>query len=465
MVLFRSRGGLVVAALCVAAALAVGFLCWRGAGRDPIVLTIWHNPTGHVEDALTVAVDRFNRSTGRKHGVAILVTNIAKAEIIHENLTSIAEDAPGAPEPPDIVVAYPKSVLPLIEKGRVVPFDDYFSQEELARYVPSFIEAGRIHGGKLYSFPIGRGSEGLILNRTLWNRFAQDTGAQLSELGTLEGLLRTAERYYHWTDDRTPNVQRDGAMFFMVDNPFNLLQAAFAQMGEDPFVDDGLNVASPTYRRVFQLLFEPRVRGYAAIYKGYGTDLAKTGLLLCWTSATAGITFVPNRVIYRDNTSEPVSFDILPFPVLEGGRKAAILRSGGFTLLRSTPDREAAAVLFLKWLTSPDENLRYVYGTGYLPVTRQAAERAEAEWSEGACGIWKSYIETIGVMQHEYAFVPQSPLPNYGELEIRYERALWDVASESRQRYRDALDAGMSEEDAWNMASRGAYEQFLARTR
>ena len=111
MVLFRSRGGLAVAALCVAAALAVGFLCWRGAERDPIVLTIWHNPTGHVEDALTVAVDRFNRSTGRKHGVAILVTNIAKAEIIHENLTSIAEDAPGAPEPPDIVVAYPKSKI------------------------------------------------------------------------------------------------------------------------------------------------------------------------------------------------------------------------------------------------------------------------------------------------------------------------------------------------------------------
>ena len=98
-------------------------------------------------------------------------------------------------------------------------------------------------------------------------------------------------------------------------------------------------------------------------------------------------------------------------------------------------------------------------------MTRQAAERAETEWREGACGIWKSYIETIGVMQREYAFVPQSPLPNYGELEIRYERALWDVASESRQRYRDALDAGMSEEDAWNMASAGAYEQFLDRTR
>ena len=43
-----------------------------------------------------------------------------------------------------------------------------------------------------------------------------------------------------------------------------------------------------------------------SLYKGYGTDLAKTGRMLCWTSSTAGITFMPKNVVYDDNTSEPV---------------------------------------------------------------------------------------------------------------------------------------------------------------
>ena len=85
------------------------FFCARPPKpAEPIVLTIWHNPTGHREDALSLAVDRFNRSIGRERGVVIIVTAIAKSEIMHEKLMSIAQGDPGAPQPPDIVIAYPK---------------------------------------------------------------------------------------------------------------------------------------------------------------------------------------------------------------------------------------------------------------------------------------------------------------------------------------------------------------------
>lgn len=420
---------------------------------------MWHNPTGHQSDALSEAVDRFNRSVGREKGIAVIVTTIAKSEILHEKLTSIALGDPGAPQAPDIVVAYPKSVAPLVARGALVAFDDYFSSKELAAYVPSFVEAGRLADGGLYVFPIGRSTEGLIVNRTFWDRFSHETGTPQTELATFEGIVRTAERYHRWTDARTPEVKGDGSAFFMVDNPFNLVQAVFAQMGEALFVDGGLNVRSPVYERVWKLLFEPAVRGHEAVYKGYGTDLAKTGALLCWTSSTAGITFMPKRVVYADNTSEPVEFELLPFPVMEGGSKVAMQRAGGFCLFRSTPARQAAAVEFLKWLTGPEENLRYVRGTGYLPVTLSAIERARETWGEGAEGIQKSYIETIGIMNRDYRFLPQSPVENYGELEIRYEGRMRRIATEARKRYRELLPMGP--EEAWRAATEGAYERFL----
>ncbi len=427
---------------------------------EPIVLTIWHNPTGHREDALSLAVDRFNRSVGRERGVVIIVTAIAKSEIMHEKLMSIAQGDPGAPQPPDIVIAYPKSAMPLIAKGALAALDDYFSPEELSAYIPEFIEAGRLGDGRLYVFPIGRSTEGLLVNRTFWDRFSRETGTPVTELATFEGIVRAAERYHEWTDAKTPDIEGDGDVFFMVDNPFNLAQAAFAQLDDDLFDGGRLNVNSPVYERVWRLFFEPTVRGYESVYKGYGTDLAKTGRMLCWTSSTAGITFMPKNVVYDDNTSEPVEFELLPFPVMEGGRKVAIQRAGGFCLFRSTPGRQQAAVDFLKWLTRPEENLRYVEGTGYLPVTRSALETAQERWGRDATGIWRSYVEAIGVMNREYRFLPQRSIANYGELEILYEGRMRRLAEEARKRYRELLPA-VGAERAWREATEGAYAKFV----
>ncbi|MDR3075898.1 MAG: extracellular solute-binding protein, partial [Synergistaceae bacterium] len=378
--------------------------------QNPVVLTIWHNPTGQEQSALSTAVDRFNLSAGKERGISILVTSIARSELLHEKLASIALGNPGAPELPDIAIAYPKSVNGLIEKGRMAAFDDYFTREELDAYIPSFIDNGRMRDGKLYIFPIGKSTEGLIINRTFWDRFSGETGTPISELATFEGIARAAEKYYEWTDAKTPGIAGDGSAFFIADNPFNLAQAAFAQTGGDLFAGEGLNVESPAYARIWEFLFEPAVKGHVAIYKGYGTDLAKTGKLVCWTSSTAGITFMPKNVTYDDNTSEPVEFEILPFPVFEGGKKAAIQRGAGFCLFKSTPLRQKAAVVFLKWLTAPQENLRYLEGVGYMPVTKAAMETAYEAWGRDASGIVKSYVDMMKAMNGEYMFLTQKPL-------------------------------------------------------
>jgi len=112
--------------------------------------------------------------------------------------------------------------------------------------------------------------------------------------------------------------------------------------------------------------------GHAAIYNGYATDLFKTGEIICSTGSTAGIMFFSPTVTYPDNTTEPAEPAILPYPVFEGGKKAAIQRGAGMCIIKSTEEKEKLAAVFLKWFTRPENNLRFVASTGYLPVTVEA---------------------------------------------------------------------------------------------
>ena len=52
-----------------------------------------------------------------------------------------------------------------------------------------------------------------MLNQTDWNKFADATGADVDSLSTFEGLTKTAEEYYKWTDSLTPEVEDGKALF------------------------------------------------------------------------------------------------------------------------------------------------------------------------------------------------------------------------------------------------------------
>lgn len=41
-----------------------------------------------------------------------------------------------------------------------------------------------------------------MLNKTDWDKFARDTGADIYSLQTWEGLAMTAQEYYEWSEGR-----------------------------------------------------------------------------------------------------------------------------------------------------------------------------------------------------------------------------------------------------------------------
>jgi multiple sugar transport system substrate-binding protein len=429
--------------------------------KNPITLTLWHNYGGQLKETMDNMVDEFNDTVGKEKGIIINVTSISGSATLHEKLTMAANGDPGAPSLPDITTAYPKTALILAAKGVLADLNEQFSPQELSAYIPEFIEEGRLEGEHLYVFPTAKSTEVLFLNKTLFDRFARETGAKSEDLDTFEGIIRTAVLYYDWTDKQTPNIPNDGKMFFMPDSLFNFTLIGYKQLGAE-FIKNGIiNLTSPQYPRVWECYYKPAVLGQVAIHNGYATDLAKTGDIICSTGSTAGVSFFSPTVTYADNTSEPVELDILPYPVFESGKKVAIQRGAGMSVIKSTKEKEHAAGIFLKWFTGPENNLRFVSLTGYLPVTEEAfGEIMSQQIKNISDERIKKLLQTSRIMQKEYAFYIPPLFEGIDELQQQYESQLKETATQSRKSYIELLKSS-NPAIAYEAVSNGKYNDFI----
>lgn len=429
--------------------------------NNPTTLTLWHNYGGQLKDTMDDMIDEFNETIGAEKGIIINVTSISGSATLHEKLTMAAIGDPGAPDLPDITTAYPKTALILAEKGLLADLNQQFTAEELSAYIPEFLEEGRIKGEGLYVFPTAKSTEVLFVNTTLFNRFAKDTGVKIEDLRTFDGIIRTSAIYYDWTDQQTPDIENDGKMFFMPDSLFNYSLIGCKQLSADFINDDMINLASLQHRKVWEYYYKPAVLGQIAIFDGYATDLAKTGDIVCSTGSTAGISFFSPTVTYADNTSEPAELEILPYPVFEDGKKIAIQRGGGISVIKSTKEKEYLAGIFLKWFTSPKNNLRFVSSTGYLPVTQEAfGEIMTKEIDSISDDKIKKLLNTSKVMEREYEFYIPPLFDGIDELEELYESQFKKITSKSRESYIELLK-NYDSKTAYETVSNDAYESFI----
>jgi multiple sugar transport system substrate-binding protein len=429
--------------------------------KRPVTLTLWHNFGGQMQATMDAHIGEFNATIGKEKGIVISVTSISGSAAIQEKLTMIAAGDPGAPEMPDITTCYPATATLLAEKGLLAPVDGYFTDAELSGYLPRFLEEGRLSDGKLYVFPFAKSTEVLFLNQTLFDKFSAATGVTAGSLSTLEGIADAATAYYRWTDEQTPGVPNDGRAFFAVDSFFNLAQVGMEQMGTSLFQGEELRLDTPEFARIWDAVFEPAVKGGYARYDGYSSDLSKTGDILCSMGSTAGILFYGEEITYPNNTKERVEYAVLPYPIFEGGEKVAIQRGGGFAVAKSTPEKEEAAALFLKWFTAPEQNMRFVASTGYLPVTGQAfLNHMEREIAENGNPNIQKLLRTATVVHEEYDFYIPPTFDAFNTISGRMEAEFFAIASQRREQYMVNLTT-MEPGAAYEAAAAGALEEFV----
>ena len=416
--------------------------------KEPVTLTMWHNFGGTIQETIDSLIDEFNSTIGRDQGIIINVTAISSSVELQKSLNMIAAGDPGAPEMPHITTGYPKTAILFQQKGMLANLDNYFTAEELSGYITPFVQEGRFADG-LYVFPIAKSTEILYLNQTLFDQFSQATGVSMDSLSTFEGLAQTAQAYYQWTDSQTPDVPGDGKAFYAADSWLNLAQAGMMQQGDTLFKGETLNLDSADYSHIWNTICPPAITGAFAIYDGYSSDLSKTGDLVCSTGSSAGILFYGDTITYKDGRVEQVEYNILPYPVFADGEKLAIQRGNGMMVAKSDEAHEYASAVFLRWFTAPEQNMRFIASTGYLPVTQDAFEnRMGAELEKVDDYRIKKMLKAVTEMYENYDFFVAPTFEAFDSLGNAYEKDFKTFMDGQHEKWLAADEAGSLDEQS-----------------
>lgn len=387
--------------------------------KKPVTLTIWHVYGGQTDSPLNDMIEEFNTTVGAAEGIKLQVTVVSNTNNIHDAVLRAANDEPGASELPDMFISYPKTILAMPDPDILVDYREYFSEEELAAYIPSFLEEGTIEG-RLVSFPLAKSTEIMFIDKTLFDRFSDATGAKLEQLNTWEGLFDLSIEYYKWTDEQTPEIEGDGKTFFVHDYHFNYFQVGTESMGES-FFENGDIAYGKKFEKAWVPYAKAAIQGGVWLNEGYATEPLRTGNAVVSVASSASVLYYEDIVTYEDNRSENIEVIAKPVPYFTEEKKMVMQRGAGFCTVKSTPQKEQAAATFLKWLTEPENNVRFVTQVGYMPVTEKAFDVLPKALEELSDPKYKSLYEAFIETQAFYVFYTPPQLESYLTLETAFE--------------------------------------------
>ena len=361
--------------LFVSILICVSVLCGCGdkgpilSAEHPTTVTVWHYYNGHTAFVFDTLVAEFNNTVGLENGVVVTAQSMGTVNGLEDALWDSVHKKVGAQKVPNIIQCYQDTAAALDNEIALVDFNDYVTEDEKLTFVRRFLDAGCIgadHAWKI--FPVAASTEVLWLNTTDWKPFAAETGTELDSLLTWEGLADTAERYYEWSE---------GKAFFGRDAFSNYLIIGSSQLGHELFQVSEDNVTfdldKSTMRKLWDNFYVPYIKGYYTQVGNFRSDDARMGKIIAFVGSSSGASYVPDEVISENGRAYAVDYTALPLPNFAGTLPYAVLQGAGMAVTKSTKAEEYASVLFLKWFTQSEQNLRFSASSGYIPVSLDAS--------------------------------------------------------------------------------------------
>ena len=405
----------------MAALLCIGTLCLllsAGCAREddplnpkqPVTLTIWHYYSGPQKIAFDNAVQEFNETVGYERGVIIEAVTKNGVNQLADEVIASARGEFGSSVLPDIFGCYGDSAYVLYRMGLLVALDGYVAEAELAEYVPAFVAEGRLGTQQLYIFPTAKSTESIFLNKTDFDAFIEAIAQEphnvtigYDDLKTWEGIKHVGILYNHYTDSLTPETPGDGRAFFGVDTVANFLNVGARQLGgtiarvENGVLVPGLDRA--IMRRLYDVYYGGTVEGAFAKVGSYASEDIKTGDTIGMLASTTGAKYFPAEVTPADGAQYEVELLVLPMSVLEGEKAVAVSQGAGMAVIKSAPEKEYAAVLFLRWFTEAERNIEFSLESGYLPVKREALQGEAIHQALQSLGTDRAMRGTVAALE------------------------------------------------------------------
>lgn len=341
--------------------LAVG-LCRapRAEAKEAVTITFWHAMKGDKEVALKDIIAEFEKANpGVRVQARFVGSQNAQWGNDYNSLYRAILESLAGHTPPDASQVYENWTTQLIDYGYLVPVQDYFASSDgfgaadINDLVPVF-RIANTYGGKMWTLPFNKSIYVLYYNEGLLRGAGVTPPRTWDELRVAAQKLTAADRSVHGITVQ-PNVDTLGHYLYAYGGDFisdnqaiynNPLGAASLRFWVDLVNAD--RTAYPTFD-----MAGPFTQGKAAMYifttSSYSSlrKHAKFGLRL------AAIPSAPGR----------------PPRVQLAGTNLA--------LFKTTPERQAAAWKFIRFLTSRTVSTRWALRTGYLPVRQSSIQSGE----------------------------------------------------------------------------------------
>ncbi|WNF38282.1 extracellular solute-binding protein [Bacillaceae bacterium IKA-2] len=335
---------------------------------SPVSVTLWHYYSGQTKEKFDELVSEFNDTTGMEKGIVIDAQSQGDVQQLQAAVFDAANKKIGAQPLPDIFAAYPDNAYRINQLAKLVEIESYFSEDELQAFRQDFLDEGRFGDeNKLRIIPVAKSSENLFLNKTFWDDFASETGANLNDLSTWEAIVQTAESYFNWSG---------GKAFLGIGSNSNYMLLSAVQLGEEMYNYGGdtvkLNFSKEVAKKIWDNYYIPSIKGYFAKTGRFSSDDAKTGTIIAYTGSTAGASYFPKEVTLSQSEVFPIESLTLSYPNFEDGSPTAVQQGAGMSITKSEAAYEYAAAEFLKWFTNVEQNIRFAVSTAYFPVKKEA---------------------------------------------------------------------------------------------
>jgi len=272
-----------------------------------------------------------------------------------------------AGKPPDLVVAYQNQAAGYQVSGALTDLEPYVMDtkwglgKDYDDFVPGFIrqDINKQFGGQRLGFPPNRSIEVLYYNLT-WLK-ALGAAAAPATWFDFEALCKKA------TDTAK------GTYGYSLD-PFDAshLFAFVISYGGDIARADGKGYQfnTPQMKAVMTMMKRLYDGGWAkknAKQYDYQNEFGNSQALFS-ISSTSGVAFYDGVV---KKSKAPFDWSVAAVPQAVAGKKPAIdLYGASVSVPKTTPEKQLAAWLFIKWFSEPEQQAKWTEVSGYFPVRK-----------------------------------------------------------------------------------------------
>src|SRR5215213_1499882 len=352
----------------------------KSAKGKPVAITMWHSMTRANEQTLQGLVDQFNSS--QKNAKVNLVNQIDYVQTFSKYKAGLSSG-----DLPDIVQLQETEQQQMVDTGTVLPAsvcakaDKYSFSDFLPRVISYFTI-----DGTQYAMPFNSSGPVLYYNKKAFSAAGLDPETAPKTLDD----VRAAAVKLKGNGVEAPLVYKTDPIFF----------EHWTAMANKLFVNNGngrkaratkATFDSATGRTIFSWLDGMVEDGLATTNPDLGNSMfddllgIRSGSHAMAIDSSAALGTIKAVLGGGDDPNIDLGVAPMPSPV-EGAVPGGVFNQGGelFMVNKSSPEKQAAAWQFLKFLAEPANVTAWAIGTGYIPIRKSSAASSEMQqyWQE-----------------------------------------------------------------------------------